>query len=412
MLRRMKAIDFTTEELSHDPRLRIALVTETWPPEVNGVAMTLKRMVDGLIRRGHSVQLIRPKQAADDVAQRGGALEEVLSRGLKLPRYDGLKLGLPAKSRLVRIWSRQRPDLVHVATEGPLGWTAVSAAAKLRLPVTSDFHTNFDHYSAHYGVGWLRQPVAAYLRRFHNRTAATYVPTSELAVALTAQGYERIEVISRGVDTALYSPARRSEALRRQWGVAPGGFAVVSVGRLAPEKNLGLTLRAFAAIRERRPDACLVVVGDGPMRDMIARECPQAILAGMRHGEDLAAHYASADLFLFPSLTETFGNVTLEGMASGVCTVAYDYAAAAEVIQDLYNGAVVRCGDETGFIERAVQLACVDDLRLDLAREARRTAEGIDWEHVNDRFADALLRAWRGGAVARDGRSLLRMQEG
>lgn len=219
-------------------------------------------------------------------------------------------------------------------------------------------------------------------------------------------------MISRGVDTALYSPARRSEALRRQWGVAPGGFAVVSVGRLAPEKNLGLTLRAFAAIRERRPDACLVVVGDGPMRDMVARECPQAILAGMRHGEDLAAHYASADLFLFPSLTETFGNVTLEGMASGVCTVAYDYAAAAEVIQDLHNGAVVRCGDEPGFIERAVQLACVDSLRLDLAREARRTAEGIDWEHVHDRFADALLRAWRGGAVARDGRSLLRMQEG
>ena len=412
MLRRMKAIDFTTEELCRDSRLRIALVTETWPPEVNGVAMTLKRMVDGLIRRGHSIQLIRPKQATGDVASHGGALEEVLSRGIKLPRYDGLKFGLPARSSLVRTWTRQRPDLVHVATEGPLGWTAVSAARKLHLPVTSDFHTRFEHYSTHYGVGWLSQPVAAYLRRFHNRTAATFVPTSELAGSLAAQGYERVEVVSRGVDTVQYSPARRSEALRRQWEVAPGGIAVVSVGRLAPEKNLGLTLRAFAAIREHRPDARMVIVGDGPMRDAIARECPHAVLAGMRHGEDLAAHYASADLFLFPSLTETFGNVTLEGMASGLCTVAYDYAAAAEVIRDLHNGAIVCRGDEEGFIQRAVQLACADGLRADIGREARRTAEGIDWERVCEHFAEALLRAWRGTALAHEYRVSLRTQGG
>nr|HQV09311.1 glycosyltransferase [Thauera sp.] len=151
----MRTLDYTTEELCQAPRLRIALVTETWPPEVNGVAMTLKRMVDALIRRGHGVQLIRPRQTRADTALHSGPLEEVLSRGLKLPRYDGLKLGLPARSRLIREWSRQRPDLVHVATEGPLGWTAVTAANKLRIPVTSDFHTNFDHYSSHYGIGWL-----------------------------------------------------------------------------------------------------------------------------------------------------------------------------------------------------------------------------------------------------------------
>ena len=407
----MRTLDYTTEELCQAPRLRIALVTETWPPEVNGVAMTLKRMVDGLIRRGHGVQLIRPRQTRADTALHSGPLEEVLSRGLKLPRYDGLKLGLPARSRLIREWSRQRPDLVHVATEGPLGWTAVTAANKLRIPVTSDFHTNFDHYSSHYGIGWLRQPVAAYLRRFHNRTAATYVPTAELAGSLGAQGYERVEVISRGVDTALYSPTRRSAALRRQWGVEPDGLAVISVGRLAPEKNLGLTLRAFAAIRRQRPDARMIVVGDGPMREAIVRAHPDVVPAGMRHGEDLAAHYASADLFLFPSLTETFGNVTLEAMASGACPVAYDYAAAAEVIRDLGNGAVVRCGDEDGFIERAVQLGRADDLRAELARAARRTAETIDWEHVNDSFAEALIRAWRSGTASPPAVAPLRTRE-
>ncbi len=396
----MRTIDFTAEELCSDPRLRIALVTETWPPEVNGVAMTLKRMVDGLIARGHRIQLIRPRQTPADRASESETLQEVLSRGWKLPRYDGLKLGLPAKSRLVRLWARQRPDLVHVATEGPLGWTAVSAAAKLRLPVTSDFHTNFDHYSTHYGMGWLRHPVAAYLRRFHNRTLSTFVPTAELAATLRGQGYRQLEVISRGVDTALYSPARRSDTLRLSWGVGPDELAVISVGRLAPEKNLALTLKAFDAIRARRPDARMIVVGDGPQREAIARERRDLVMAGMRHGEDLAAHYASADLFLFPSLTETFGNVTLEAMASGVATVAYDYAAAAEVIRDMHNGALAPCGDEATFVERAALLAADDDKRIELGRAARLSAEGIAWEKVNDQFAEALVRAWRCGTAA------------
>lgn len=391
----MKTLDFTTEDLCTTPRLRIALVTETWPPEINGVAMTLKRNVDGLIERGHAVQLIRPRQTRDDSPHSAPGLEELLSRGLRLPRYEGLKLGLPARTRLARAWSRQRPDLVHVATEGPLGWTAVTAANKLRLPVTSDFHTHFDHYSAHYGVGWLRQPVAAYLRRFHNRTAATYVPTAALADRLRLEGYTAVEVISRGVDTHLFDAARRSDALRASWGLGPEGLAVVAVGRVAPEKNLGLAIRSFRRIREFRPDARLIIVGDGPMRESIAREHPDVFLAGMQRGEALATHYASADLFLFPSLSETFGNVTLEAMASGLCALAYDYAAAAEVIEDLCNGASVRCGDEVSFIERAVQLALNDTLRVALGRAARRTAERISWDHVNDRFAEALVAVWR-----------------
>lgn len=391
----MRTLDYTSEELGQTPRLRVALITETWPPEVNGVAMTLRRMVNGLIARGHGVQLIRPRQTPSDTAAPDGALEEVLAHSLRLPRYEGLKLGLPARRRLLREWSMRRPDLVHVATEGPLGWTAVTAANKLRIPVTSDFHTNFDHYSGHYGVAWLRQPVAAYLRRFHNRTAATYVPTAALAARLSAQGYERVEVVSRGVDTTLYSPARRDEALRRSWGLAPGALGVMCVGRLAPEKNLSLALEAFEAIRRQRPDARMILVGDGPLRASLERAHPQVVFAGMRIGDDLAAHYASADLFLFASQTETFGNVTLEAMASGLCPVAYDYAAAAEVVRDLGNGGLARFGDAEGFIERALQLARDDGLRAQLGRAARTTAEGIDWERVNDAFAAALLGVWR-----------------
>jgi glycosyltransferase involved in cell wall biosynthesis len=387
----MDAAEFITEDLCLRPSLRVALITETYPPEINGVAMTLGRMVEGLMARGHRVQLIRPRQAPLEQAAASPDFEEVLARGLQIPRYAGLRFGLPARAALIRLWSRQRPDLVHVATEGPLGWSAVSAACKLRLPVTSDFHTNFDHYSGHYGMGWLRQPVAAYLRRFHNRTARTFVPTEAMAESLRKQGYQRVEIIARGVDTALFSPARRSAALRASWGLGPNDLAVASVGRVAPEKNLPLTLQAFAAIRQKRPDARLVVVGDGPALAQLEHRHPEHIYAGMRSGEDLAAHYASADLFLFPSLTETYGNVTLEAMASGLGVVSYACAAAAEVITPGVHGLTAQPGDESAFVAAAVALAGDDTLRQRLAAGARTGAENLAWDRIHDRFAAALL---------------------
>ena len=169
MLRPMDAAEFTCQTLpSMRPQLRIAVVTETYPPEVNGVAMTLGRLVNGLQVRNHQVQLIRPRQHSDDQPQPTATLSEHLQRGIALPRYEGLKMGLPAKAALTRLWTRQRPDVVQIATEGPLGWSALAAANKLRLPVASDFHTNFHSYSSHYGFGLLRRAIVAYLRKFHN----------------------------------------------------------------------------------------------------------------------------------------------------------------------------------------------------------------------------------------------------
>ena len=388
----MKDVDFVTEERCLRPSLRIALVTETWAPEINGVAMTLGRMVDGLIARGHRVQLVRPRQALSDRAASGPGFEEVLARGMKIPKYDGLRFGLPARTRLFRLWSRQRPDLVHVATEGPLGWSAVSASLRLGIPVTSDFHTNFDSYSAHYGVGWLERPVAAWLKRMHNRTAVTFVPTRAMAQDLRACGYRSVEVVARGVDTELFAPARRSAALRAAWGVAADALAVVWVGRVAPEKNLPLVLEAFAAIRRRVPNARLVIVGDGPLRKSLQADNPDVVFAGARRGEDLAAHYASGDLFLFPSLSETWGNVTLEAMASGLCVVAYDCAAAAEVIASGGDGLLVRPGAAAAFVAESVVAASDPDLRVRIAEAARRRSESLDWERIHDRFATSLQR--------------------
>lgn len=380
------------------PPLSVAVVTETYPPEVNGVAMTVGRLVQGLRARGHRVQVIRPRQPGEEanLAPDGDAT----LGGLPLPGYPGLRFGLPAKGKLLRAWRQERPDVVHLVTEGPLGWSALAAARRLGIPATSGFHTNFDRYSIHYGFGVLRPAVAAYLRTFHRRTLATLAPTVALAAALAGEGIPGVKVVGRGVDTALFDPQRRDGALRASWGVAEGGLAVLSVGRVAAEKNLPLTLKAFAAIRAQRPDARLVVVGDGPLRRSLEATHPDHHFAGVRVGEDLAAHYASGDLFLFPSLTETFGNVTLEALASGLPTVAYRSAAAAELIRDGEHGVTVNPGDEAAFVAAAVGVATDAAGRQRLAQAARAKALTCSWDQVVTDFETVLRQASGGTAGA------------
>lgn len=372
--------------------LRIAIVTETYPPEINGVAMTIGRMLDGLLRRGHGIQLVRPRQHARDLPRCAARFAEVLVRGVPLPRYDGLRVGLPAQRTLYRLWQRERPDIVHVVTEGPLGKSALRAAYRLRIPASSDFHTNFDTYSKHYGLGMLRPVISGYLKRFHNCADCTFVPTQELRARLEQEGYRDLMVVARGVDTALYSPARRCERLRKSWGVPHDGLVVIYVGRLAPEKNLPVVLAAFGQIAYRLPSSRLVLVGDGPLRTRLEQRHPEHIFAGMRRGEDLATHYASGDLFLFPSSTETFGNVTVEAMASGLAVVAYDYAAGREHIVHRETGLLVPFEDAATFVRMSAELATDPAQIAMLRRNARLAAESIDWDKVVDALDFAFRR--------------------
>lgn len=379
----------TKGESMADRKLRIAVVTETYPPEINGVAMTISRMVEGL-RLNHVVELIRPRQNRQDSAKTGPTLQEVLVRGFPIPSYPGLKLGLPAKQRLIRLWTERRPDVVHLVTEGPLGSSALAAARKLGIPVSSDFHTNFHSYSQHYGFGWLQKTVAAYLRNLHNRTDATLVPTRELRDALAQDGYLNLQVVARGVDTVLFHPDKRSEELRAQWGVAEDGLAVIYVGRISAEKNLPLVLRTYEAMQVINPKLKLVLVGDGPVRAEMQRQNPEYIFAGMRTGEDLAAHYASGDIFLFASMTETYGNVTVEAMASGLAVVAYRYAAAAEHIVHQHNGLHAEFGDADDFIRQACGLAN-DAARIEkIRRLSHQTMLTLDWQNIVEEFEHAL----------------------
>lgn len=362
--------------------LNIAVVTETYPPEINGVAKSLSQMIGGLLGRGHRIRLFRPRQNYGDQSQRQGLLEQITLPGLRIPLYKDLRFGLPLKQRLMREWRHRRPDVVQVVTEGPLGWAAVRAARALRLPVVSDFRTNFDAYSSHYGLGPAKRLVEHYLRALHNDTACTLVPTREMATRLLASGYQRLEVVGRGVDTQLFHPQKRDEHLRASWGLAPDDLGIVHVGRIAREKNIKLAVDAFTAIREQQPLAKLILVGDGPERIHLEAKHPDIIFAGMQKGEDLARHYASGDVFLFPSITETFGNVVLEAMSSGLALVAYDYAAAKEHLLTQHSAAIVPFDDADAFIHAAQQLVDQPETIQQYRTQARRLAEHCSWDRV------------------------------
>lgn len=372
-------------------RLRIAVVTETYPPEINGVARTVGLMVGALCARGHELQLIRPRQKPETAALNGTPRLR-LATGIPIPRYSDLQLGFLSRASLLREWRDWRPDLVHIVTEGPLGWNAAAAARELGIPVSSDFHTNFHSYSRHYGFGMLAGLVARYLRALHNRADCTLVPTAQMKTELEALAFERVLVVGRGVDAQLFHPGRRSAELRAGWGCRGDETVVLHVGRLAPEKNLELFAEAATAMRAEDPEMRVVLVGDGPQGPVLRARHPDFVFAGMRSGEDLAAHYASADVFLFPSTTETFGNVTLEAMSSSLAIAAYDYAAAQQHLRHRVSALLAPTGDAAEFVRTAIALARDRELRASLRRESRLAAEAITWDRAFDDLERVLVR--------------------
>lgn len=372
--------------------MKLALVTETYPPEVNGVAMTLQRLVHGLAARGHAVEVARPHQPRID-ARDAASMDNprhLLLPGVPLPFYKELKLGLPSGRKLRRRWTEWRPDVVHVATEGPLGWSALFAARRLKLPVSSTFHTNFHQYTQRYLFNATRGLALGYLRCFHNRCGCTLVPTDQARGELVAERFERVGVLSRGVDGKLFDPARRSTELRRTWGARDETPVFAYVGRIAVEKNIELAVEAFLAAKKVLPDARFVLVGDGPARKDLAARHPDFHFAGMRRGEELGAHYASADAFLFPSTTETFGNVVTEGMASGLVVLTFDYAAGRQHIASGRNGVLAPFGDRAAFVRAAEEIAARRAEWPALRAAARRTAEGVTWDAIFASYEDSL----------------------
>jgi glycosyltransferase involved in cell wall biosynthesis len=283
-----------------------------------------------------------------------------------------------------------------VATEGPLGWSALRAARRLGIPAATGLHTRFDQYMRSYGLGLLEDAALRWMRRFHAQGTVTLVPTRELADLLARRGFAHVERLPRTVDCARFTPASRDPGLRRTWGLGPRDVAVLHFGRLAPEKNLGLAVRAFHAIAQHWAGpgrVRMVWVGDGPERGALEAAHPDHVFCGLRTDAALARHVASCDLFLFPSTSETFGNVVLEAMACGVPTVAFDRGAAREHLRHGIDGACV--DDDAAFVREAVRIALDDDRRLHMGAAARAAMEALDGDAMVGAYEAALMRIAR-----------------
>lgn len=376
----------------HDnrPSLHIALVTETWLPDINGVASSVYQIMRELKSMGHRITLIRPKQS-DEVEQHtlttglntAAVTTDLQVPSLPIPYYPHLRMGLPCYRFLTKQLRKLRPDIVHIVTEGPLGLAALIAGKQQRIKVSSGYHTAFHDFSRYFGWKVVSVPLLAYMKRFHNHCNATCIPSQTTQHQLAEFGFKHLYQVGRGVDTARYAPSKRSQALRQSWGVGEGTTVLMCVSRVSPEKGMDTVIKSFKALQlqQLHRHVKLVIVGDGPYKEALVKRHANdtsIIFAGFKTGEALASYYASADAFVFASQVETFGNVVTEAMASGLPIFAYHDAAAALLVDDSC-GKTVPLGQEQRFIEMISELPKqqqLDQMRL----AARHKVAAFSWQ--------------------------------
>lgn len=366
--------------------MRLIIVSDTFTPDVNGVARSLRQFALGLVERGHHVEIVTTCEDESD------GLSRHVVKAMPLPGYAAIRLGFASRGWFTDLFQKARPDVLYVATETALGIAAIWAANHAAIPVVSGFHTNFHSYARDYHLSALQPAAEAILRAIHNHTSRTLAPSLHTAKQLREMGIDNVGVLGRGVNTDLFAPDARSLALRRSWGAELDAPVAIYVGRVAAEKNLRLLEKAFTEFSNAEPRARCVVVGAGPLLDELKGRHPDWIFAGERSGSELAQHYASADVFIFPSMSETFGNVVIEALASGLVTVAYDYAAASEHIRDGIEGLLAPLGDEAAFLHqvRTAALRWDDDAIRILARVRSRR---LSWSAQVEQFESHLHQA-------------------
>jgi hypothetical protein len=360
--------------------MKISLVTDTYLPEINGVTTVLARMRRGLRDRGHQVQVIAPRYPGP-----GPDDEGVLRRAsIPCPGYASVRLSWPWPGRVPAALEAHEPDLVHVVTEGPIGALGRRWARASGVPLVTSFHTDFPRYAARYLGGWAVGPVRRHLQRFHAPAAHTQTPSATTRAELLALGLPNPVVWGRGVDSRDFTPERRSERRRATAGVA-GRLVVLHVGRLAVEKDVSTMATAFRLLQARfGRRLAFWVAGDGPKAGEVRAALPFAAHAGFLARESLADLYADADLFVFPSPTETCGLVALEAMAAGLPVIAADQGGVRENVRTGLNGLLVRAGDPAAFADAVGALVIDPAQRLAMAQAARAFAVARDWERELD----------------------------
>jgi phosphatidylinositol alpha 1,6-mannosyltransferase len=356
--------------------MRIALITETFLPNVNGVVTTLCRLLEYLQRQGHAALVFAPEGTPTEYA---GA-QIVPLAGQPLPIYPELQLTLPQLGFSQHIQQFQ-PDLIHLAGPAMLGSTGRFLAERFQVPLIAAYHTDFPAYTNHYGIGWLRESIYSYLRWVHNGCALTLCPSSATMADLRRHGFRRLRLWGRGVDTERFHPCHRSAAFRAAAGIQSHETMLLYVGRIAHEKRLELLADAIDGLHNVR----LVLVGDGPARSALEQRLAgkPVHFAGYLHGEALAEAYASADLFTFPSDTETFGQVLQEAMASGLPVVAARAGGAIDLISQA-NGRLFAPGVSGELRQHIVELANQRSMRIAMGMAGRAMAESRSWPSIMD----------------------------
>lgn len=376
--------------------MRIALFSEVYWPMVSGVGVTLLRLTEALRARGHEVRVY----SATYPLPSGTPDRPEVHRSPSVPffLYPDVQWAFPRLRDIVEDLARFQPDIVHVATEFSLGIAGVKAARQLGIPLIASAHTDYDQYAARYGVTWALRAGWHYLRWFYGQAHRVLCPSRIYEETVHRHGVTHTGIWSRGVDPEVFSPRFRSEGYRTGFGVGPDDLLVTYIGRIAREKNLGLLLEAWEELAPERGGAKLALVGRGPLEDEIRRRgIPGVYVSGLLQGPALSAAYASADIFAFPSATETFGNSLLEAMGSGLPSLV---AASGGVLEFAAHGenALLVQPDSASSITAALRRLLHDgELRRRLSEGALRTARAREWNAVYD----GLLGEYAGAVAAR-----------
>lgn len=356
--------------------MRIALVSDTYTPQVNGVTTVVVRIAKVLREFGHQVVVVAPRYPRHLDDQSSG---ELRIPSTSFPPYPAIRLSLPQFGAVARFLDQLEPEIVHVATEGPLGLTGRRYAVRRGIPLVTSYHTNFPQYARHYGAGTLEPLVWKWLRWFHRPAVLTQTPGEAVAGELKRRGIGNPVVWGRGVDTTHFHPDRRSAGWRRWLAGADDTAIVLHVGRLAPEKNIDVLATAWTAARERVGQrATFVLAGEGPEARRLLTRLPWVRQLGFLERGKLADVYASADICVLPSKTETCGLVALEAMASGLAVVAADAGGFRESITHGQTGMLVAPEDATGFAAEILSLVIAPQRRAALGTAARAAAVARD----------------------------------
>jgi glycosyltransferase involved in cell wall biosynthesis len=360
--------------------MRIAYFSDTFIPQINGVSNTLSYLKRYLDKKGVDYRFHVPDY--DDMLLKADA-NVICSKGMALPDYRDCKLTLPWMPRLSGDMDAFRPSLIHLVTEFGIGIMGRTYARARKLPIVSSYHTNIDQYARYYpSLSPLKQNVKDYFKWFHRRSRRVFVPTDDTREHLQSMGFERLSIWSRGIDTVLFSPEKRSRAFRAQHGLE-GKTVILYVGRVAAEKDIGLLPEIMRRVQAKNKNAVLVVTGDGPQLSQLKDEAPEgSVFTGFLRGEPLAQAYASSDIFLTPSSTETFGNVALEAMASGLPVVAADAGGLKNIVHHGSNGLLSAPHQAEAFADALSLLLAKPALSADMGQQAVQTAEKRSWDSV------------------------------